>query len=49
VPDDYVMAAIPKAMANQTSNSELQVMLDKIRDDRAAGKRDPAAGIIGGN
>jgi hypothetical protein len=47
MPDDYVMRAMPKQMADQSGNKEFQQMLDKIRDERAAGQRDSSAGILG--
>jgi len=47
IPDDYVMRAMPKQMAEASGNKEFQEMLDTIRDERAAGKRDSAAGILG--
>ena len=47
MPDDYKMVAIPKRLADATENEHLQQMLDKIRDERAAGVRDSSAGIIG--
>jgi alkanesulfonate monooxygenase SsuD/methylene tetrahydromethanopterin reductase-like flavin-dependent oxidoreductase (luciferase family) len=47
VPDGYSMQAIPKRMAAASGNKQFQEMLDKIAEDRAAGRRDPRAGIIG--
>jgi alkanesulfonate monooxygenase SsuD/methylene tetrahydromethanopterin reductase-like flavin-dependent oxidoreductase (luciferase family) len=49
VPDDYVMPAMPRAWADQTGDENVKAMLEKIQEDRAAGRTDPAAGIIGGN
>jgi len=47
IPDDYVMRAMPKQMAQQSGNKEFQDMLDKIRYERASGQRDSSAGILG--
>lgn len=38
--DDYIVKAIPKAMADQSASGELQDRLDQIADERAAGRRD---------
>ena len=45
---DYVMPAIPKRMADRSGSEDFQRFLDKIAADRAAGIRDPGAGILGG-
>jgi hypothetical protein len=34
-------------MADATGNEELKDMLEKLADDRATGRRDPSAGILG--
>jgi alkanesulfonate monooxygenase SsuD/methylene tetrahydromethanopterin reductase-like flavin-dependent oxidoreductase (luciferase family) len=47
MPDDYSIAALPKAIADKTGGGALQEFLDKIRDDRAAGRRDADLGILG--
>ncbi len=44
---DYSFPAMPKRMAEATGNQEFQERLKKIADDRAAGRRDPRAGILG--
>jgi len=44
---DYSFPAMPKKMAEASGNEQFQQMLKKIADDRAAGRRDPAAGILG--
>ena len=49
MPEDYVMPAIPRAWAERSGDENIKQMLEKIQEDRAAGRRDPAAGIIGGN
>ena len=45
MPDDYVMAAMPKAFADKTGDENIRNMLTKIQEDRAAGRRDDAVGI----
>jgi alkanesulfonate monooxygenase SsuD/methylene tetrahydromethanopterin reductase-like flavin-dependent oxidoreductase (luciferase family) len=47
LPDDYKMIAMPKAMAAKSGSKEFQEMLDKVAEDRALGRRDPNAGILG--
>jgi len=47
MPDDYTMIAMPKAMAAKSGSKELDEMLEKVAEDRAAGRRDPNAGILG--
>jgi alkanesulfonate monooxygenase SsuD/methylene tetrahydromethanopterin reductase-like flavin-dependent oxidoreductase (luciferase family) len=49
MPDDYVMPAMPRAWADQSGDENIKQMLEKIAEDRAAGRRDPSAGIVGGN
>ncbi|MBV9664425.1 MAG: LLM class flavin-dependent oxidoreductase [Actinobacteria bacterium] len=44
---DYSFPAIPKRMADASGNEQFQEMLDKFERDRAAGIRDPGAGIAG--
>jgi alkanesulfonate monooxygenase SsuD/methylene tetrahydromethanopterin reductase-like flavin-dependent oxidoreductase (luciferase family) len=43
---DYSFPALPKQWARATGNEELETTLQRIADDRAAGKRD-GAGIVG--
>ena len=45
--DDYTITAIPKQMAAIADMPVDDAMLDKFADDRALGRRDPSAGIIG--
>ncbi|HEX7169039.1 MAG TPA: LLM class flavin-dependent oxidoreductase, partial [Acidimicrobiales bacterium] len=45
--DDYAFPAMPRRMAEATGNQQFKEMLEKIADDRAAGRRDPSAGILG--
>jgi alkanesulfonate monooxygenase SsuD/methylene tetrahydromethanopterin reductase-like flavin-dependent oxidoreductase (luciferase family) len=47
LPDDYTIKAIPKQMVDAAQNKQGQEWLEKFRDDRAAGKRDEALGILG--
>jgi hypothetical protein len=47
MPEDYSMVAMPRAMAARTGSKEFEQMLDKVAEDRAAGRRDPNAGILG--
>ena len=44
---DYSFPAMPRRMADATGNEEFKEMLEKLADDRAAGRRDPSAGILG--
>jgi alkanesulfonate monooxygenase SsuD/methylene tetrahydromethanopterin reductase-like flavin-dependent oxidoreductase (luciferase family) len=44
---DYAFPAIPRRMAEASGNKEFQDTLEKIAADRAAGKRDARAGILG--
>ncbi|MGD9996228.1 MAG: LLM class flavin-dependent oxidoreductase [Ilumatobacteraceae bacterium] len=44
---DYSFPALPKQWARATGNQELEDNLQKFAEDRAAGRRDAAAGIIG--
>jgi len=44
---DYVFDALPKQWAAATHDEVLNGQLDKFADDRAAGRRDPALGILG--
>jgi alkanesulfonate monooxygenase SsuD/methylene tetrahydromethanopterin reductase-like flavin-dependent oxidoreductase (luciferase family) len=48
MPEDYVMRAIPRQMVERAAGDEGRQWLDRIADDRAAGKRDDALGILGG-
>jgi alkanesulfonate monooxygenase SsuD/methylene tetrahydromethanopterin reductase-like flavin-dependent oxidoreductase (luciferase family) len=47
LPEGYTIKAIPKQMVDAAANTEGQEWLEKFRDDRAAGKRDDALGILG--
>ena len=44
---DYSFPAMPRKMADASGNEQFKEMLEKVAEDRAAGRRDPAAGIIG--
>jgi alkanesulfonate monooxygenase SsuD/methylene tetrahydromethanopterin reductase-like flavin-dependent oxidoreductase (luciferase family) len=44
---DYEFPAIPRQWADQSGSAEMRTWLDRFADDRAAGKRDEAAGIAG--
>ena len=44
---DYSFAAMPRAMADKTGSPEIKEMLERLAADRAAGRRDPNAGILG--
>src|SRR5439155_724761 len=44
MPADYVMPAMPRAWADSTGDENIKQMLEKIQEDRAAGRRDPSAG-----
>jgi alkanesulfonate monooxygenase SsuD/methylene tetrahydromethanopterin reductase-like flavin-dependent oxidoreductase (luciferase family) len=44
---DYSFPALPKQWAKATGSKELELTLNQWADDRAAGKRDGAAGIVG--
>ncbi len=44
---DYSFAAMPRAVADKTGSTEIKEMLEKLAEDRAAGRRDPNAGILG--
>ena len=44
---DYSFPAMPRRMADASGNAEFKDRLDKIAEDRAAGRRDPSAGILG--
>jgi alkanesulfonate monooxygenase SsuD/methylene tetrahydromethanopterin reductase-like flavin-dependent oxidoreductase (luciferase family) len=44
---DYSFSAMPRAVADQTGSPEIKEMLEKLAEDRAAGRRDPNAGILG--
>ncbi len=44
---DYEFPAIPRQWATTTGSGEMQARLDRIADDRAAGKRETGAGITG--
>jgi len=46
MPDDYVIRAIPKQMV-EAAGGEGREWLDKFAEDRAAGRRDDALGILG--
>ena len=45
---DYSFPALPRQWAKATGSKELESQLDQFASDRAAGKRDAAAGIAGG-
>ena len=45
--EDYAFAAMPRAVADKTGSTEIKEMLEKLAEDRAAGRRDPNAGILG--
>jgi alkanesulfonate monooxygenase SsuD/methylene tetrahydromethanopterin reductase-like flavin-dependent oxidoreductase (luciferase family) len=47
MPPDYKMVAMPKAMADKSGSKEFQEVLQKVAEDRALGRRDPNAGILG--
>jgi alkanesulfonate monooxygenase SsuD/methylene tetrahydromethanopterin reductase-like flavin-dependent oxidoreductase (luciferase family) len=47
-PGDYEFHALPKQWAQATHDLALESQLMKFADDRAAGRRDAAAGIAGG-
>ena len=44
---EYEFPAIPRQWADATGSLEMREWLDRFADDRAAGKHDTAAGIIG--
>jgi alkanesulfonate monooxygenase SsuD/methylene tetrahydromethanopterin reductase-like flavin-dependent oxidoreductase (luciferase family) len=44
---DYSFDALPKQWADATHDDDLNGQLRKFADDRAAGRRDPALGILG--
>ena len=44
---DYSFAAMPRSIADKTGSPEIKEMLEKLAEDRAAGRRDPNAGILG--
>jgi alkanesulfonate monooxygenase SsuD/methylene tetrahydromethanopterin reductase-like flavin-dependent oxidoreductase (luciferase family) len=44
---DYEFPAIPRQWADASGSAEMKEWLEKFADDRAAGRRDPAAGIAG--
>ncbi len=44
---DYHFEAIPRQWADAEGSVEMSEWLDRFADDRAAGKRDPGAGIAG--
>ena len=44
---DYSFPAMPRKMADASGNKEFKDMLEKMAEDRAAGKQDPTAGILG--
>jgi alkanesulfonate monooxygenase SsuD/methylene tetrahydromethanopterin reductase-like flavin-dependent oxidoreductase (luciferase family) len=45
--EGYSFKAIPKAMVDTAENKQGQEWLERFREDRAAGKRDEALGILG--
>jgi len=47
LPEGYSFKAIPKQMVDAAENKQGQEWLEKFREDRAAGKRDEALGILG--
>jgi hypothetical protein len=44
---DYSFPALPKQWARATGNDELEHTLQQFAEDRAAGRRDTSAGIVG--
>ena len=44
---DYSFPALPRQWAKALGSKELESTLDQWADDRATGKRDESAGIIG--
>jgi hypothetical protein len=44
---DYQFDALPKQWADANHDADLNGRLQQFADDRAAGRRDPAAGILG--
>ncbi len=44
---DYAFPAMPRRAAQASGNKEFEERLDKLAADRAAGVRDPGAGIAG--
>jgi alkanesulfonate monooxygenase SsuD/methylene tetrahydromethanopterin reductase-like flavin-dependent oxidoreductase (luciferase family) len=46
LPDGYAFPAMPKKMADASGNDQMKEMFEKLANDRAAGKRDPNAGIL---
>jgi alkanesulfonate monooxygenase SsuD/methylene tetrahydromethanopterin reductase-like flavin-dependent oxidoreductase (luciferase family) len=44
---EYTIEALPKQYAAATHDEALSGLLTKFADDRAAGRRDPSAGILG--
>ena len=44
---DYSFPAMPRRMAEVSGNAEFKEMLEQLAADRAAGKRDSTAGILG--
>ena len=44
---DYEFPAIPRQWADASGSAEMRDWLDRFADDRAAGRRDPSAGIAG--
>ncbi len=44
---DYRFEAIPRQWADAGGSQEMVEWLERFADDRAAGKRDPGAGIAG--
>jgi alkanesulfonate monooxygenase SsuD/methylene tetrahydromethanopterin reductase-like flavin-dependent oxidoreductase (luciferase family) len=44
---DYEFTALPKQWAEATHDEQLDGQLQRFADDRAAGRRDPSAGILG--
>jgi len=44
---NYSFAAMPRSVADKTGSPEIKQMLEKLAEDRAAGRRDPNAGILG--
>ncbi len=47
LPADYNFPAMPRAWADTTHSQELSDFLEKLADDRAAGRRDTDLGILG--
>lgn len=47
LPDDYSFPAMPRKLVDQTGDVAAKEWMEKLAQDRAEGKRDDAAGILG--